>query len=297
MTGPVSPFTVLAAAARRQFANYCSPVTRSCQLKTRATTAYWHPLMTLLRAPLSTGATIVALTLLLAGCREEPVRTYRTAKETPPPAAAAADPHAGHDHAAPPANGELPPGHPPIGGMPAAAPTSGDNSALPPGHPPIGAGGMTMPSSAAIAAPAPAGNSVSWAAPDHWVPKALGAMRRGSFTAKNATGEADCSIFVFPAGTNPLLANINRWRGQIGLAPITEAQLPTEAVTLDSAGLSFTTVDLLGQQGGAATRVLGAILYRGEEAWFFKLGGPDAVVAAEKPAFLEFLRTVRPVAP
>lgn len=187
--------------------------------------------MTLLRAPLSVGATIVALALSLAGCREEPVRTYRTAKETPPPAMAdAADPHAGHAHAARPADGELPPGHPPIGGTPAAAaPTSGDTAALPPGHPPIGAGGMAMPSGGTASASVAAANSITWAAPDHWAAKPLGAMRRGSFAAKNAAGEADCSIFVFPAATNPLLANINRWRGQIGLAPITEAQLPTES--------------------------------------------------------------------
>jgi hypothetical protein len=31
--------------------------------------------------------------------------------------------------------------------------------------------------------------------------------------------------------------------------------------------------------------------------WFFKLTGPDAVVARAKPAFLDFLQTVKPVTP
>ena len=248
--------------------------------------------MTLLRVPTSVGATIAALALTLAGCREEPVRTYNVAKETPPPAAAA-DPHAGHGHAA----GELPPGHPPIAGSPTATPAGGDTSSLPPGHPPIGGSAMSpMPGQPAATAVA---NAVTWAAPDHWAAKPLGPMRRGSFAAKNTAGEADCSIFVFPAATNPLLANINRWRGQVGLTPLTEAQLPTETITVESAGLSFAVVDLLGQQAGSenAVRVLGAVLYRGDEAWFFMLGGPDAVVAAEKSAFLDFLRTVRPATP
>jgi hypothetical protein len=53
-------------------------------------------------------------------------------------------------------------------------------------------------------------------------------------------------------------------------------------------------VDFAGTAGGAPTRILGAILpYKGE-TWFFKLMGPDALVAHEKPAFLEFLRTVSP---
>ena len=112
--------------------------------------------MTLLRAPRSIGATIAALTLLLTGCREEPVRTYRTAKETPPPAA---DPHAGPDHARTPDAGALPPGHPPLGTGPASAPAA------------------TTP---------PVSDSLTWAAPDHWAAKPLGAMRRGSFTARTA---------------------------------------------------------------------------------------------------------------
>lgn len=248
--------------------------------------------MTLLRVPTSVGATIAALALTLAGCREEPVRTYSTAKETPPPAAAstpAAQPA--------PASGELPPGHPPIGGMPPATPTGGDTAALPPGHPPIGGG--AMPAGPGQPATPAVSNSLTWAAPDHWAAKPLGPMRRGSFTPKNAAGEADCSIFVFPAATNPLLANINRWRGQIGLTPITEAQLPAESTTLESGGLKFTTVEMVGQASGGAApvRLLGAILYRGDEAWFFKLGGPDAAVAAEKASFLDFLRTVRPTTP
>ena len=222
--------------------------------------------MTLLRALPSLGATTAILALLLAGCREEPVRTYRTAKDTPPPAA---DPHAGHDHARTPDAGALPPGHPPLGTGPASAPAA------------------TTP---------PVSDSLTWAAPDHWAAKPLGAMRRGSFTARNAAGEADCSIFVFGAAQNPLLDNINRWRGQIGLAPLSEAQLPAESSTLEHAGLRFTTIDLAGPPpaAGSATRVLGAILYRGDEAWFFKLTGPDAVVAAERASFLDFLRTVRP---
>ncbi|HLP01175.1 MAG TPA: hypothetical protein VK163_04055 [Opitutaceae bacterium] len=239
-----------------------------------------------LRAPRSVGATIAALALVLAGCREEPVRTYRTSKETLPPTEMPPAPTAG---------GELPAGHPPLDGSAAPAPNSGDTAALPPGHPPIGGGAMPAPGAAPASAPDAANDSISWAAPDHWVAKPLGAMRRGSFTAKNTAGEADCSIFVFPAASNPLLANINRWRGQVGLAPLTEAQLAAETTAVENAaGLKFVTVELLGQTGAGSTRVLGAILYRGEEAWFFKLSGPDAVVAAEKPAFLDFLRTVHP---
>ena len=126
--------------------------------------------------------------------------------------------------------------------------------------------------------------------------KALGAMRRGSFTIRDtAGGEADLSIIVLSGAANSLLDNVNRWRGQIGLAPLTATQLPAESVSIDSGPLHFAVVDLLGRKpgDGATVRIVGAILFHRDEAWFFKLTGPDALVAAEKPAFLDFLRTVR----
>ena len=53
-------------------------------------------------------------------------------------------------------------------------------------------------------------------------------------------------------------------------------------------------IDYTGTQpSGAATHLVGAILYHGDEAWFFKLSGPDATVATQKTAFLDFLKTVK----
>ena len=44
-------------------------------------------------------------------------------------------------------------------------------------------------------------------------------------------------------------------------------------------------------------RILGAIVPFNGGTWFFKLMGPDALVAKAKPGFLEFLKTVRPAQP
>jgi hypothetical protein len=40
--------------------------------------------------------------------------------------------------------------------------------------------------------------------------------------------------------------------------------------------------------------VLGALVPHAGATWFFKLDGPDAVVAREKSAFIAFLQTLRP---
>jgi hypothetical protein len=39
--------------------------------------------------------------------------------------------------------------------------------------------------------------------------------------------------------------------------------------------------------------MLGAIVPVGDATWFFKLSGPAALLEREKPAFLEFLKTVK----
>jgi hypothetical protein len=134
--------------------------------------------------------------------------------------------------------------------------------------------------------PPPAGdNSIEWTAPATWSPKPLGQMRKGSY----ALGEADLSITMLAAASNPLLENINRWRRQIALPPIAEGDLATQTSTVTSGDLRFTVIDC----ANSTNRVIGAILYHGDEAWFFKLNGPDAAVASQKVAFLEFLKSVK----
>lgn len=199
---------------------------------------------------------------LLPACREAKVASYRVPKETPPPATT-------DTTAATP--GTLPDGHPPIGST--AAPSG-------------------MPDMASTAVPT--GNAhVTWTAPAHWTAKAASAMRKGSYAIKGAGGEADLSITAFPGDTGGLLANLNRWRGQIGLAPLTAAELDANLAHLDANGLHFEVVDFAGAANGAPTRILGAVLARPGETWFFKLMGPDALVAGEKPAFTGFLQTVQ----
>lgn len=134
--------------------------------------------------------------------------------------------------------------------------------------------------------PPPAGdNSLVWSAPASWTTKPLGQMRKGSYTV----GEADLSITMLAAASNPLLENINRWRRQIALPPLAETDLSAQTTTLAAGDLKITVIDYANN----TSRVLGGILYLGDEAWFFKLSGPDAAVATQKAAFLEFLKTVK----
>lgn len=208
----------------------------------------------------TTLALLVSL-VLIAGCRDREITAYRAPKDKPAPQ------------------------------MPAAT-ASADTNNLPPGHPSIGPGGaQAMPGGdmANTAVPTASGSDLRWTAPAAWSAKALGQMRKGSFTVKGDGGEADLSITAFPGATGGLEANLNRWRGQVGLSPLSPEEVVAATEKFEANGLQFTVVDYAGN----GTRLIGAIVPYGSNSWFFKLMGPDAVVAGKKAEFVEFLHTVK----
>ncbi|HWA28781.1 MAG TPA: hypothetical protein VG734_24230, partial [Lacunisphaera sp.] len=185
---------------------------------------------------------------LLAGCKDRQVTAYRAPKDSPPPAMAKA---AGA--------GGLPADHPPIG--PAAGGAGGAGSDMASTPVPTAAGGLT------------------WTAPSGWAPKPLGSMRKGSFSIKGDGGaEADLSITAFPGATGGLEANLNRWRGQVGLPPQSDSEVTAAVEKFTSNGLEFLVADY----AGGGNRLIGAIVPYQGNSWFFKLMGPDALVAGQK---------------
>jgi len=169
-------------------------------------------------------------------------------------------------------------------GVPAAGPLA--ESSLPPGHPPI-EGAALSPDMAAQPVATATGQALVWTAPPDWTPKTGSAMRKGSYAISGPEGAGDLSITAFPGDVGGDLANVNRWRGQLQLPPVADLAGSVEA--LDANGLHMLVFDAA--NGGS--RILGAIVPRPGETWFFKLTGPDALVARAKPAFLGFLRTVK----
>ena len=164
---------------------------------------------------------------------------------------------------------------------------------LPPGHPPIGAAGEAAPGavagSAMVSTPVAVAPSegLVWSAPPQWTPSAGSAMRKGSYAITGPEGAADLAITAFPGDVVGNLANVNRWRGQLGLPPVESLDGALEPLAAN--GLQMLVFDGANQ----GTRMIGAIVPRANETWFFKLTGPDALVARTKPAFLEFLQTVK----
>ncbi len=216
---------------------------------------------------------IAALLLSVVGCRDPQIATYRVPKEAPPPAAVnaqSADPHAGL-------------GIPPV----SASATPSESS-------------PSMPTDmASTPVPTATGGDLTWTAPANWQSRPPSAMRKGTFIIPGAAAgeQAELAITAFPGDVGGNLANLNRWRQQLQLAPIAASELGSALNHIHVGDLHIDIAELLGPSptdGKPRQRVLGAIVPNNGATWFFKLTGPDALVAREKNAFLAFIQTIQP---
>jgi hypothetical protein len=130
-----------------------------------------------------------------------------------------------------------------------------------------------------------------WKIPEGWQQRPASQMVLASYTT--AQGGV-VSVSRFDGATGGLLANVNRWRGQMGQGPIASEDLNREVKTVDlSDGSKASAVDVTGTnpQSGKPGRLFGLIVTRGSQTWFYKLTGEPGQVAAEAPKLVEFAGT------
>ncbi len=141
------------------------------------------------------------------------------------------------------------------------------------------------------------GAPLTYKAPADWKKhNASGPIRaEAAFLISAGDKAADVTITRLPGAAGGVLANVNRWRGQIHLEQVDEQQLHRELRPIDVAGTAAQYVDLIGPEsaGPPPQRILGVILPRGEQTWFFTIKGPADLVEKQKAAFETFVKSVR----
>lgn len=174
-----------------------------------------------------------------------------------------------------------------------AAPES--TAAAKPAAPAAQAPAPAAPAAPAMQAPASmkaeaAGFSApKWAAlPAGWSVGPENAMRKGTFIVSGPDGsKAELAVTVFPGSVGGLTANVNRWRGQIGLPPADEASIlasAQEAKVGPDAGRRFI------MKAGDGSKATDAVMVpKGGSTWFLKLSGDARAVESAGPAFIKFI--------
>ena len=131
---------------------------------------------------------------------------------------------------------------------------------------------------------------VAWTLPADWKPAQGSQMRYASFSASGENGSvADISVSFFPGSVGGDLGNVNRWRNQIGLAPVAETDLPSLIIPVPVKDGTIKTMEL----AGTNTKMLAAWIPVNGNTWFFKLTAPSALADRQKDSFMHFLKSVR----
>jgi hypothetical protein len=135
--------------------------------------------------------------------------------------------------------------------------------------------------------------TVTWTKPAEWTEEAVsGGLRKATFkTGKNGAG-AEVSIISLAGSAGGDLSNVNRWRGQIGLADIDQAALDKSSERVLSPVGELLVVDFTGE-GQARSRLVAARLAVGAETWFFKMVGTEKDVGTAKGRFIAFLKGLK----
>ncbi|MCU0776592.1 MAG: hypothetical protein MUF86_02880 [Akkermansiaceae bacterium] len=213
------------------------------------------------------------LVLSVVSCKQDnEIKVYRVAKEAP---AAAADPHAGM------------PGMMPGGVIPGAADGADPHAGLSAEQ--LAAAGAAMPQSQQFTDKPPA----------HWKKLSPSAMLLGKYLIEGPDGATvDVTFSTLRSAPGGLLANINRWRDQLGQGPLDEASLKQNTRTVPSGFGEAVFVEIEGLVDKADAkkdgRLIGAIAESGASAWFFKLRGNEALAAAERENFINWIGSVKP---
>ncbi|MBI3879337.1 MAG: hypothetical protein HY301_04645 [Verrucomicrobia bacterium] len=133
-----------------------------------------------------------------------------------------------------------------------------------------------------------ASSSFKWKVPDGWQSVTPGQMQDAKFSVPaNGAAKADVTVSIFPSDTGGTLGNVTRWRRQIGLGEISEADLAKLVTPLDPANSGAMLVDMT--NGGK--QLIGAIVPRGGRWFFYKLLGDEAAVAPQKEMFVAFVKS------
>ncbi len=124
--------------------------------------------------------------------------------------------------------------------------------------------------------------------PKTWTASAPNPMRKGSWSITQADGsKAEIAVTVFPGDVGGDVANVNRWRGQLGLEKVGEDKIKSDQNSINVGNLSGRVYQLISTDGKKSTTAV--ILPKNNATWFFKLTGDTGLVSAEKESFLKMV--------
>lgn len=146
----------------------------------------------------------------------------------------------------------------------------------------VGGGVASMPQQQGDPTESFASNhDVAWTVPASWHEvETTSDMRIATFHTEIGL---EVAVTAFPGDVGGLVANVNRWRGQVGLESTDEQGVEENIERLD--GVDVIIVDV----SGVDARLVGSVINVGDgQTWFVKATGPSETVGQLKADLIEF---------
>jgi hypothetical protein len=143
------------------------------------------------------------------------------------------------------------------------------------------------------AGPSAARSDLPFAAeiPAGWTAGKAGMMQTAVYEVRDGSRQATVSVST--AG-GELMDNINRWRGQVQLAPLDAAGIEKESLPIKIGDITGTLVEAVGPaEAQPRETILGVVVESQGKQWFIKLKGDSELAAREKPNFEKFVQSIR----
>lgn len=139
----------------------------------------------------------------------------------------------------------------------------------------------------AMAAQAPAGPGYTSTLPEGWTEVPGSGMRKVSYTIQGTS--IDFYLISLAMGDVP--SNVNRWRGQVALAPASEEEIAQDVQTLAIEGHPTSYIEIYNEEGGKG--IIAAIVPVEPQYWYFTAKGSIDELKAHAGAIRSFLESLK----
>jgi hypothetical protein len=179
------------------------------------------------------------------------------------------------------------------GGMNPPFAGAGD-SPMPAGHPAIG------PTASPSATPPAVANSgisgdLKYEVPAGWHEGQAGGMRKAAFEVEDGSRKVSITVVVTEGAlAADIGANVNRWRGQIGLPTADKKDVAAMVKPIEVGDTAGSFVEIIGPKESAPQQaVYGAIAPREDKVWSVTMRGDAELAAKEKERFEAFVKSIQ----
>jgi hypothetical protein len=141
------------------------------------------------------------------------------------------------------------------------------------------------------AAKAPSTDNLTFEMPAEWKEKPAGSFNLKAFEVLDGKDRVDITISL--AGGD-LIQNMNRWRGQIGLAEVSAAEIEAALKPLEVNGLPAQFIEVhQAEDTPNRQTIMGVVVPEGGQTWFIKLRGATSLAERERERFEAFAKSVK----